>query len=293
MIYTSGTTGPSKGVLCSYMHYTSSGMAFPFVRQGDRGLVTLPLFHMGGTGSVYRYLLRGASIVVAGILPYPDLLGCGAAEPHHLRLAAWRHDILPGEGAALVAGPRPYAAGTDHRAADRGGGDLPRTLRGRGLHHLQHDRDRLRDLQRCQPDARRQLRPRRARASRPASSTTTTARCRSARSASWRCAASALVDQPRLPQQPGGDGAGLAQRLVPHRRRLPPRRRGQVLLRRPDEGRHPSAGGEHLLLRGGGGDLCLPIGARGAAVGGAERARRGRGLAVVAPMPGAVSTLQH
>ena len=65
MIYTSGTTGPSKGVLCSYMHYTSSGMAFPFVRQGDRGLVTLPLFHMGGTGSVYRYLLRGASIVVA------------------------------------------------------------------------------------------------------------------------------------------------------------------------------------------------------------------------------------
>lgn len=65
MIYTSGTTGPSKGVLCSYMHYTSSGMAFPFVREDDRGLVTLPLFHMGGTGSVYRYLLRGASIVVA------------------------------------------------------------------------------------------------------------------------------------------------------------------------------------------------------------------------------------
>ncbi|TCZ65008.1 ATP-dependent acyl-CoA ligase [Roseicella aquatilis] len=65
MIYTSGTTGPSKGVLCSYMHYTSSGMAFPFVREEDRGLVTLPLFHMGGTGSVYRYLLRGASMVVA------------------------------------------------------------------------------------------------------------------------------------------------------------------------------------------------------------------------------------
>jgi carnitine-CoA ligase len=65
MIYTSGTTGPSKGVLCSYMHYTSSGMAFPFVREADRGLVTLPLFHMGGTGSVYRYLLHGATLVVA------------------------------------------------------------------------------------------------------------------------------------------------------------------------------------------------------------------------------------
>ena len=46
------------------------------------------------------------------------------------------------------------------------------------------------------------------------------------------------------------DRGRLAQWLVPHRRRLPARRRGQFLFRRSAEGRDPPARREHLLVRG-------------------------------------------
>lgn len=67
IIYTSGTTGPSKGVLSSYMHlYVSmaSQEVFPYLRQDDRWIINLPLFHVGATLFVYAMLLRGGSIVV-------------------------------------------------------------------------------------------------------------------------------------------------------------------------------------------------------------------------------------
>jgi carnitine-CoA ligase len=64
IIYTSGTTGPSKGVLCTYMHCGSCSFAFSPLTADDRNLVNLPLFHMSGTGAVYRMLLRGGSIAL-------------------------------------------------------------------------------------------------------------------------------------------------------------------------------------------------------------------------------------
>jgi crotonobetaine/carnitine-CoA ligase len=64
VIYTSGTTGPSKGVLSSYLHLWSTSMAFHFVTEDDRGMANLPLFHAGGTGAVYRMLVKGASVAV-------------------------------------------------------------------------------------------------------------------------------------------------------------------------------------------------------------------------------------
>ena len=60
----------------------------------------------------------------------------------------------------------------------------------------------------------------------------------------------AVGAQRRLLQDAGTDGGGVAERLVPHRRRVPGRRRRLVLLRRPPPRRHPSAGREHLLVRG-------------------------------------------
>jgi crotonobetaine/carnitine-CoA ligase len=69
IIYTSGTTGPSKGVLSSYMHAWSAAgpLAWPFIRNDDRHLVHMPLFHIGGTFMCINALLRGGSIaVVAG-----------------------------------------------------------------------------------------------------------------------------------------------------------------------------------------------------------------------------------
>ncbi|MEJ5988439.1 AMP-binding protein [Ramlibacter sp. PS3R-8] len=64
IIFTSGTTGPSKAVLSSYLHLHAAGAAFHFLREDDRGLTTLPLFHQAGTGAIYRMLIRGASIAV-------------------------------------------------------------------------------------------------------------------------------------------------------------------------------------------------------------------------------------
>jgi crotonobetaine/carnitine-CoA ligase len=64
IIYTSGTTGPSKGVLCSYMHCGSCALAFSPLTGEDRNLVNLPLFHMSGTGAVYRMLAKGGSIAL-------------------------------------------------------------------------------------------------------------------------------------------------------------------------------------------------------------------------------------
>jgi crotonobetaine/carnitine-CoA ligase len=64
IIYTSGTTGPSKGVLSSYRHLAATTEALDTVTSGDRALVNLPIFHVGGTSGVYRMLLRGGSIAL-------------------------------------------------------------------------------------------------------------------------------------------------------------------------------------------------------------------------------------
>ena len=65
IVFTSGTTGPSKGVESSYLHlYSASFDPFPYLGADDRYLVTLPLFHVGGTVAVYSMLLRGASVAI-------------------------------------------------------------------------------------------------------------------------------------------------------------------------------------------------------------------------------------
>lgn len=65
IVFTSGTTGPSKGVESSYLHlYSASFDPFPYLGADDRYLVSLPLFHVGGTVAVYSMLLRGASVAI-------------------------------------------------------------------------------------------------------------------------------------------------------------------------------------------------------------------------------------
>ena len=51
-------------------------------------------------------------------------------------------------------------------------------------------------------------------------------------------------------KMPEATVGGVAQRLVPHRRRLQARRRRLVLLRRPHQRRDPPARREHLVVRG-------------------------------------------
>jgi crotonobetaine/carnitine-CoA ligase len=67
VVLTSGTTGPSKGVVCSYAQLTACAEAAFRGNFGerDRYLVTLPLFHAGGTIGVNAALILGGSIVLA------------------------------------------------------------------------------------------------------------------------------------------------------------------------------------------------------------------------------------
>jgi crotonobetaine/carnitine-CoA ligase len=65
IIYTSGTTGPSKGVINTYLQqYTVGQVCFGYLTSGDRMLVNLPLFHVGGTTAIMGALATGASIAV-------------------------------------------------------------------------------------------------------------------------------------------------------------------------------------------------------------------------------------
>ena len=64
VIYTSGTTGPSKGVLSSYLHSYMAATGFRNVGVGDRNLLQLPMFHVGGPYAVLWALIYAGSAVV-------------------------------------------------------------------------------------------------------------------------------------------------------------------------------------------------------------------------------------
>jgi crotonobetaine/carnitine-CoA ligase len=66
IIYTSGTTGPSKGVRCSYVHHAAYAKFFRVgdLSGDDRALVSLPLFHVGGTAWLYSMLSWGGSVAL-------------------------------------------------------------------------------------------------------------------------------------------------------------------------------------------------------------------------------------
>lgn len=64
VVYTSGTTGPSKGVLSSYIHSYTAATGFRNVGPGDRNLMQLPMFHVGGPYAILWALIHGGSTVV-------------------------------------------------------------------------------------------------------------------------------------------------------------------------------------------------------------------------------------
>jgi O-succinylbenzoic acid--CoA ligase len=69
VILTSGSTGVEKAVLHTYgNHYYNalgSNENIP-VEPGDRWLLSLPLYHVGGLGILFRTLLKGAAMVIPG-----------------------------------------------------------------------------------------------------------------------------------------------------------------------------------------------------------------------------------
>jgi crotonobetaine/carnitine-CoA ligase len=67
IVYTSGTTGPSKGTMSSYFHaYNSMDHdAWYCLRDDDRALINLPMFHIAGCFIIYAMLCRGGSITMS------------------------------------------------------------------------------------------------------------------------------------------------------------------------------------------------------------------------------------
>lgn len=67
LLYTSGTTGHPKGVLLSDGNLRASAEASRVrlgVREGDRWLACLPLFHVGGLALLLRSLIDGSCVVL-------------------------------------------------------------------------------------------------------------------------------------------------------------------------------------------------------------------------------------
>jgi O-succinylbenzoic acid--CoA ligase len=71
VVFTSGSAGAPKAVLHTYANHYYSARASNLnirVRSHDRWLLSLPLYHVGGLGIVFRCLLAGAAIAI----PEPD-----------------------------------------------------------------------------------------------------------------------------------------------------------------------------------------------------------------------------
>ena len=83
IVFTSGSTGAPKAALHSFENHWSSAVGanrnIP-LRPGDRWLLSLPPWHVGGLAVIFRCLLGGAAIAIAGKdEPLPDAIaGLGA-----------------------------------------------------------------------------------------------------------------------------------------------------------------------------------------------------------------------
>jgi crotonobetaine/carnitine-CoA ligase len=105
IIFTSGTTGPSKAVLSSYLQgYAMGPEAATYIDGGDRILINLPMFHVGGTIFLVVTLANGGSCFLdthfktsefwETVRNYQITMTCllGAMIPFLLKLPPGNHD---------------------------------------------------------------------------------------------------------------------------------------------------------------------------------------------------------
>jgi o-succinylbenzoate---CoA ligase len=131
LIWTSGTGGHPKAVLhtAGNHYYSALGSNRNLrVRSGDRWLLSLPLYHVGGLGILWRCLLAGAAVAIPPEeLPLPDAVA--RYRPTHLSLVptqllrllrereTWQPDRDP---RAILLGGAPASEALLARAARAG-----------------------------------------------------------------------------------------------------------------------------------------------------------------------------
>ena len=252
IILTSGTTGPSKAVVCTYIQaWVGGAMAMDYFGKDDRLLANLPLFHVSGAGAVMDRLTKGGTCVL-----YDGF------KPESFWDTVRRFNIT---GCCLVGAMTRFLLNQPPSSRDR---DHPL----RAVITVPWNQDSLAVAQRFGIEMHTAFNmtelatPIRSQANPPVLGTCGQARpgrrVSRGRRERYRSGAgngrrahrahvAPMGDHAGLLQESRSDRARLAQRLVPYRRRISSRRAGQLLLRRPHEGRDPPARREHLVLRGG------------------------------------------
>jgi len=138
IIYTSGTTGTPKGAMLTFGNHAASAVASATnlgVREDDRLLASLPMFHVGGLVVLLRGVLYGNAVVVPG-----------SFDPARVNASIARDGVTTISVVANMLrrmlderGDAPYPASL--RTVLLGGGPAPRELladcAGRGLPVLQ------------------------------------------------------------------------------------------------------------------------------------------------------------
>ena len=255
IIYTSGTTGPSKGVLMPWGTLWSFVTTTPddFVAPGEGYYAMYPAFHVSGKAMLYQSAHFRARMVIREQFSMQHfwsdvrefgITGAGLVGPMapFLMLAPEQPDDADSPLRHVMMGPlvpqvdefrRRFGVevGTGYGMTEIGAPFAVRRLRPGQQPELRQAAFRLGGLRGAD---RRRARP--------------TARPRRGGRAG-RARARAVGHQPRLLRHAGGECRGVAQRLVPHRRRVHRRRRRQLLLRRPHQGRDPPPRREHLVVR--------------------------------------------
>jgi len=126
IVFTSGSTGTPKAALHTWRNhcYSAKGSNANLpLREGDRWLLSLPLYHVGGLAILVRCALAGAAVALpAPQAPLAD--GLQGAEATHLSLVATQLRRLLG----ATTGPPPPSL----RAVLLGGGPIPDALLRRG-----------------------------------------------------------------------------------------------------------------------------------------------------------------
>lgn len=130
IVHTSGSTGTPKAVLHSWRNhlYSAKGSNANIpLRAGDRWLLSLPLYHVGGLAILFRVALAGAAVAVPAREDSLSeaLVASGAT---HVSLVSTQLRRLldetqgkePGRVRALLLGGGPLPASLLQRGADRG-----------------------------------------------------------------------------------------------------------------------------------------------------------------------------